>query len=155
MCARGRIGELLEQVDLGAQVVAVEPVAIPEDISVPRRDSALSAWVNVIHGCNERCTYCVVPNTRGVEQSRAPDAIRVRAACIGPFADARRRSPRQVWCARLRNRLVRVQEQSARHGLARCMCGTCMRVQVLGTPRRRAAPTSWRSSSVASRVFQQ
>ena len=64
--------------DLGAQVVAVEPVAIPEDISVPRRDSAISAWVNVIHGCNERCTYCVVPNTRGVEQSRAPDAIRVR-----------------------------------------------------------------------------
>ena len=75
---RGRIGELLEQVDLGSQVVAVEPVTIPEDIAVPRRDSALSAWVNVIHGCNERCTYCVVPNTRGVEQSRAPDAIKVR-----------------------------------------------------------------------------
>ena len=75
---RGRIGELLEQVDLGSQVVAVEPVMIPEDIAVPRRDSALSAWVNVIHGCNERCTYCVVPNTRGVEQSRAPDAIKVR-----------------------------------------------------------------------------
>ncbi len=73
-----RIGELLEQVDLGAQVVAVEPVDIPEDIAVPRRDSALSAWVNVIHGCNERCTYCVVPNTRGAEQSRAPDAIRAR-----------------------------------------------------------------------------
>lgn len=34
--------------------------------------------VNVIHGCNERCTYCVVPNTRGVEQSRTPEAIRVR-----------------------------------------------------------------------------
>ena len=33
--------------------------------------------VNVIHGCNEKCTYCVVPNTRGVEQSRAPEAIKV------------------------------------------------------------------------------
>ena len=37
----------------------------------------MRAQVNVIHGCNERCTYCVVPNTRGVEQSRAPEAIRV------------------------------------------------------------------------------
>ncbi len=81
---RGRIGELLEQVDLGSQVVAVEPVTIPEDIAVPRRDSALSAWVNVIHGCNERCTYCVVPNTRGVEQSRAPDAIKVRESEYRP-----------------------------------------------------------------------
>ncbi len=31
----------------------------------------------MIYGCNERCTYCVVPNTRGQEQSRTPDAIRV------------------------------------------------------------------------------
>ena len=38
----------------------------------------MSVQVNVIHGCNERCTYCVVPNTRGIEQSRAPEAIRVR-----------------------------------------------------------------------------
>jgi hypothetical protein len=36
-----------------------------------------AAQVNVIHGCNEKCTYCVVPNTRGVEQSRAPEAIKV------------------------------------------------------------------------------
>ena len=38
----------------------------------------MCAQVNVIHGCNEKCTYCVVPNTRGVEQSRAPEAIKVR-----------------------------------------------------------------------------
>ena len=37
----------------------------------------MSVQVNVIHGCNEKCTYCVVPNTRGIEQSRAPEAIRV------------------------------------------------------------------------------
>ena len=41
------------------------------------RDIVTVVQVNVIHGCNERCTYCVVPNTRGVEQSRTPEAIRV------------------------------------------------------------------------------
>ncbi|MBU6355069.1 MAG: MiaB/RimO family radical SAM methylthiotransferase, partial [Cyanobacteria bacterium REEB498] len=35
------------------------------------------AWVNVIYGCNERCTYCVVPSVRGKEQSRLPEAIRL------------------------------------------------------------------------------
>jgi tRNA-2-methylthio-N6-dimethylallyladenosine synthase len=33
--------------------------------------------VNVIYGCNERCTYCVVPSVRGQEQSRTPGAIRL------------------------------------------------------------------------------
>uniref|UniRef100_B8HTM5 tRNA-2-methylthio-N(6)-dimethylallyladenosine synthase n=1 Tax=Cyanothece sp. (strain PCC 7425 / ATCC 29141) TaxID=395961 RepID=B8HTM5_CYAP4 len=71
-----RLGELLEQVFNGNQVVATEPLQIVEDITKPRRDSSVTAWVNVIYGCNERCTYCVVPNVRGVEQSRTPAAIR-------------------------------------------------------------------------------
>jgi len=71
-----RLEDLLEQVFNGNQVVATEAVHIMEDITKPRRDSAVTAWVNVIYGCNERCTYCVVPNVRGVEQSRTPEAIR-------------------------------------------------------------------------------
>ena len=66
--------------DAGSQVVATDPISIVEDVTVPRRDSAITAWVNVIYGCNERCTYCVVPNTRGEEQSREPDAIMVCAS---------------------------------------------------------------------------
>ena len=78
MCALVcRIDALLDQVDLGSQVLAVDPIHILEDVTVPRRDSRLTAWVNVIFGCNERCTYCVVPNTRGREQSRDPAAIKV------------------------------------------------------------------------------
>lgn len=71
-----RLQDLLEQVFAGSQVVATEPIHIVEDITKPRRDSKVTAWVNVIYGCNERCTYCVVPNVRGVEQSRTPEAIR-------------------------------------------------------------------------------
>ncbi|MGJ5676534.1 MAG: tRNA (N6-isopentenyl adenosine(37)-C2)-methylthiotransferase MiaB [Nostochopsis sp.] len=78
-----RLQDLLQQVFDGNQVVATEPIHIIEDITKPRRDSRVTAWVNVIYGCNERCTYCVVPNVRGVEQSRTPEAIRAEMAELG------------------------------------------------------------------------
>mmetsp|Transcript_54855 Transcript_54855/g.164159 ORF Transcript_54855/g.164159 Transcript_54855/m.164159 type:complete len:413 (-) Transcript_54855:203-1441(-) len=70
-----RISDLLEDVSNGNQVVATEAAHIMEDSTKPRRGSAVAAWVNVIYGCNERCTYCVVPTTRGVEQSRPVESI--------------------------------------------------------------------------------
>lgn len=78
-----RLQDLLEQVFDGNQVVATDAVHIMEDITKPRRDSKVTAWVNVIYGCNERCTYCVVPNVRGVEQSRTPEAIRAEMEELG------------------------------------------------------------------------
>ena len=78
-----RLQDLLEQVFNGNQLVATEPIHIVEDITKPRRDSSVTAWVNVIYGCNERCTYCVVPNVRGVEQSRPPAAIRAEVEQLG------------------------------------------------------------------------
>lgn len=78
-----RLGDLLEQVLEGSQVVATEPIHIMEDITKPRRDSRITAWVNVIYGCNERCSYCVVPGVRGVEQSRTPQAIREEMEQLG------------------------------------------------------------------------
>ncbi|WP_370455625.1 tRNA (N6-isopentenyl adenosine(37)-C2)-methylthiotransferase MiaB [Synechococcus sp. RSCCF101] len=71
-----RLETLLQQVANGQQVVATDEHHILEDISTARRDSSVCAWVNVIYGCNERCTYCVVPAVRGREQSRLPAAIR-------------------------------------------------------------------------------
>jgi tRNA-2-methylthio-N6-dimethylallyladenosine synthase len=78
-----RLGDLLQQVFDGSQVVATESIQIMEDITKPRRDSNITAWVNVIYGCNERCTYCVVPGVRGVEQSRTPGAIRAEMTELG------------------------------------------------------------------------
>lgn len=70
-----RIADLLEDVANGNQVVATEASHIMEDSTKPRRLSSTCAWVNVIYGCNERCTYCIVPTTRGVEQSRPIESI--------------------------------------------------------------------------------
>ncbi|WP_414754797.1 tRNA (N6-isopentenyl adenosine(37)-C2)-methylthiotransferase MiaB [Anabaena sp. CCY 9910] len=78
-----RLKDLLESVFAGNQVVATEAVHIMEDITQARRDSTVTAWVNVIYGCNERCTYCVVPNVRGVEQSRTPEAVRAEMEELG------------------------------------------------------------------------
>ncbi|MGD1940760.1 MAG: tRNA (N6-isopentenyl adenosine(37)-C2)-methylthiotransferase MiaB [Leptolyngbyaceae cyanobacterium] len=77
-----RLEDLLTQAMAGSQVVATEAVHIMEDITQPRRDSDVTAWVNVIYGCNERCTYCVVPGVRGVEQSRTPEAIRAEMEAL-------------------------------------------------------------------------
>jgi tRNA-2-methylthio-N6-dimethylallyladenosine synthase len=88
----GRIVDLLDRVDLGSQVVAVEEVAIEEDVAVPRRGSSLTAWVNASFGCDEACTYCVVPRTRGREQSRKPDDVKARGEG-GEGRGARARAP--------------------------------------------------------------
>ena len=78
-----RLEDLLQQVFDGNQVVATEPIHIVEDITKPRRDSKVTAWVNIIYGCNERCSYCVVPNVRGTEQSRTPEAIKAEMEELG------------------------------------------------------------------------
>jgi len=71
-----RLETLLNQVENGQQVVATEEHQILEDLTTARRESTICGWVNVIYGCNERCTYCVVPAVRGKEQSRLPTAIK-------------------------------------------------------------------------------
>lgn len=60
----------------GAPICVTEEARIMEDVTMPNRQSDVSAWVNVIYGCNERCSYCVVPYTRGSEQSRPMESVR-------------------------------------------------------------------------------
>jgi len=47
---------------------------IAEDIPV-YREHAASAWVSIMYGCNNFCSYCIVPYVRGRERSREPERI--------------------------------------------------------------------------------
>ena len=39
------------------------------------RDSKITAWVNIMYGCDKFCTYCIVPFTRGKQRSRKMEDI--------------------------------------------------------------------------------
>jgi len=66
-----QLPQLVRRARDGEQSVRTEFLASEhyEDI-VPARDSAASAWITVQRGCDYRCTFCIVPMTRGPERSR-------------------------------------------------------------------------------------
>ena len=54
--------------------VQLGETGLPDDVPVARAGS-LSAWVPIMYGCNNFCTYCIVPYVRGRERSRLPEDI--------------------------------------------------------------------------------
>ena len=46
------------------------------------RANAHKAWVNIMYGCDEFCTYCIVPYTRGKERSRCKEDIINEVKCL-------------------------------------------------------------------------
>ena len=54
---------------------SLEFAGLPDESLPTVRDSSFQASVPVMYGCNNFCTYCIVPYVRGRERSRTPEAI--------------------------------------------------------------------------------
>ncbi len=73
-----RLPELVAQLQNGEKAIDVELSRSEtyDDILPHRLDrSGVSAFISIMRGCNNVCSYCVVPYTRGVERSREPQSI--------------------------------------------------------------------------------
>ncbi|HEY0888961.1 MAG TPA: tRNA (N6-isopentenyl adenosine(37)-C2)-methylthiotransferase MiaB [Nocardioides sp.] len=73
----GSLPVLLERarVQQEAQVEILESLDVFPSTLPTKRESAYAAWVSISVGCNNTCTFCIVPSLRGKEKDRRPGEI--------------------------------------------------------------------------------
>jgi tRNA-2-methylthio-N6-dimethylallyladenosine synthase len=73
----GSLPALLERARIAdeAQVEILESLERFPSTLPTRRESAYAAWVAISVGCNNTCTFCIVPSLRGTEQDRRPGDV--------------------------------------------------------------------------------
>jgi tRNA-2-methylthio-N6-dimethylallyladenosine synthase len=73
----GSLPVLLERarVEQESQVELLEALEVFPSTLPARRESAYSAWVSISVGCDNTCTFCIVPSLRGKEKDRTPGDI--------------------------------------------------------------------------------
>ena len=71
--------EIIKKIEHGERVLECSETNLTEDDKASqfeiKRVKSVNAWIPITEGCNNFCTYCIVPYTRGRERSRTPEII--------------------------------------------------------------------------------
>lgn len=67
--------DLVKRIESGEKVCAAGEIPVKESDYDIKRVQGVAAWIPITEGCDNFCTYCIVPYTRGRERSRDPQVI--------------------------------------------------------------------------------